>query len=260
MRLHLLNPNTSESMTSLMAETASRVASPGTEILSTTAAVGFPYISSRAEAEISARQVLETIAEHQGEADAVIIAAFGDPGLIGARQLFDAPVVGVAEASMLTACALGHRFSILTFTELLADWFRDGVRRAGLEGRFAGMRHPRQGFGAIEKVQDDLGERLVDLVEEAVCIDRADVAILGGAPLAGLAAKVSDRLPIPVVDPVAAAVVFAEGLVRLHPGVARAGGFARPPAKASVGLADSLAKRIEHSDGPSPEGARAHKS
>jgi len=248
MKLHLLNPNTTESMTLLMAGAASRVASPGTEIIPTTAKIGFPYISSRVEAEIIASDVFETIAEHHTQVDAVIISAFGDPGLIGARQLFDIPVIGVAEAAMLTACSLGQRFSIVTFSDRLTDWFCDAVRRAGLEQRFTGIRLPRESIQSIETVQEELGENLVKLVEEAAFIDRADVAILAGGPLAGLAAKVSDRLPIPVVDPVPAAVVLAEGLVRLRPGIARVGGFARPPAKDTFGLPDKLARRIEHTD------------
>ncbi|WP_444884271.1 aspartate/glutamate racemase family protein [Microbulbifer sp. PSTR4-B] len=248
MKLLLLNPNTTESMTSLMAGAAQRVASPRTKIVATTAKIGFPYISSRVEAEIIASDILETIAEHHTQVDAVIISAFGDPGLIGARQLFDIPVIGVAEAAMLTACALGQRFSIVTFSDSLADWFRDGVLRAGLENRFTGIRLPSECFQSIETVQEELSESLVQLVEEAAYTDRADVAILAGGPLAGLATKISGRLPIPVVDPVPAAVVQAEGLVRLNPGIARAGGFARPPAKDTLGLPDSLSRRIEHTD------------
>lgn len=253
MRLHLLNPNTTESMTSLMARSAASVASPGTEIFPTTARVGFPYVSSRVEAEISATHILETIAEHHHEMDAVIISAFGDPGIVGARQLFDIPVVGVAEAAMLTACALGDRFSIITFSDQIVDWFHDCVLRAGLENRLASMRSPREAFQSIENVQEELAERLVELVDEAVRVDRADVAILAGGPLAGLSGKVADRLPIPAVDPVAAAVVLTEGLVRLRPGKAKAGGYARPPAKSSTGLPDILANRIEHTDDAAPE-------
>lgn len=253
MKLHLLNPNTSEAMTSVMASAATSAASPETEIFPTTARVGFPYVSSRVEAEISATYIFETIAEHHGEMDGVIISAFGDPGLVGARQLFDIPIVGVAEAAMLTACALGERFSIVTFSENLVDWFHDCVVRNGLESRFAGMRLPSEGFQSIDNVQEELADRLVELVEEGVRIDRADVAILGGGPLAGLAAKVAHRLPVPVVDPIAAAVVFTEGLVRLRFRKAKVGRYARPPAKPSIGLPESLAKRIEHTDNPAPE-------
>ena len=54
-------------------------------------------------------------AERQG-ADAVVIDCMGDPGLFGARELFSFPVVGLAEAAMLTACMVGQRFSIVTFS------------------------------------------------------------------------------------------------------------------------------------------------
>lgn len=235
-------------MTSLMASAASSVASPGTEIFPTTARVGFPLVSSRVEAEVSATHIFETIAEHHADMDAVIISAFGDPGIIGARQLFDIPVIGVAEASMLTACALGGRFSIVTFSHQLADFFHDCVTRTGLESRYAGMRLPSEGFQSIDNVREELEDRLVELVEEAVRIDGADVAVLAGGPLAGLASKIGHRLPVPAVDPVPSAVVFAEGLVRLRLGIAKEGSFARPPAKSSIGLPDILARRIERKD------------
>ncbi|QXM26048.1 aspartate/glutamate racemase family protein [Elioraea tepida] len=56
-----------------------------------TARIGFPYISSRAEAQLAGAHLLEILAERSGEADAAIVAAFGDPGLQPARELFDLP-------------------------------------------------------------------------------------------------------------------------------------------------------------------------
>ena len=76
--------------------------------------------------------------------------------------------------------------------------------------------------------------------------DGADVVILSGAPLAGLAAKVRDRIPVPVVDPVAAAVRQAETLAMLKPRKAVAGTFRRPDPKPTRGLAAPLAAIIEH--------------
>lgn len=235
-------------MTSLMENAASNVAAPETEILATTSRAGFPYISSRVEAELSAVHILETIAEHHNDVDAVIISGFGDPGLDGARQLFDLPVVGVSEAAILTACALGDRFSIVTFTDRFGPLYNDCVLRAGLAQRFAGFCFPRVAFPSIDTVQQDLAGSLVELVEEAVRTERADVVILAGGPLAGLARKVAHRVPIPLIDPVENAVVFAEGLVRQRLGKAMSGSTARPPAKVSVGLPDRLAKRLEHMD------------
>jgi Asp/Glu/hydantoin racemase len=93
MRILLINPNMTVGMTEKMTEIARSHAGDGVEIVPLTATRGFPYIASRAEAQIAGALVLEMIAAHRDEVDAVIIAAFGDPGLAGARELFDLPVL-----------------------------------------------------------------------------------------------------------------------------------------------------------------------
>jgi allantoin racemase len=178
--------------------------------------------------------------------DAAVIAAFGDPGLFGARELFDFPVVGLAEAAMLTACMLGRRFSIVTFAPALAPWYRECVAMHGLEGRCAGIRTLDGTFQSISNVQAEKEDLLVTLANRAVEQDDADVVILSGAPLAGLADKISHRIPVPVVDPTAAAVRQAETLAALKPRKAIAGTFRRPDPKPTIGLAEPLAAVIEH--------------
>ena len=112
MNILLLNPNTRSDITDLMLTVGQRAASPGTSLIPLTAPRGVPYISTRAEAQIGGAVSLEMLAEHHRDVDAAIIAAFGDPGLFAARELFDIPVVGMAEAAMLTACMAGRRFGL----------------------------------------------------------------------------------------------------------------------------------------------------
>ena len=246
MRILILNPNTTESVTELMLQAGSAVASPDTELLALTAPRGFPYISNRAEAQIAGAIVLEMLAEHHHEIDAAIVAAFGDPGLFGARQLFDVPVIGISEAAMLTACLLGERFGIVTFAEALGTWYRDCVEMHRLTERCAGIRALGQPFSTIASVQAEKEDMLVDLANQAAAEDLAEVVILAGAPLAGLANRVSGRIPVPLVDPTAAAVRQAESLVALGARKPTAGSFRRPAAKPTRGLAAALAARIEH--------------
>ena len=227
------------------------VASPGTVLVPLTAPRGFPYISTRAEAQIGGALVLEMLAEVHREIDAAIVAAFGDPGLLGARELFDIPIIGVSEAAMLTACMLGQRFAVVTFTRALCPWFRDCIDLNGLSGRCAGIVALDRPVASIEEVQEQNEDRLVRLAEETVSDTGADVLIFAGAPLAGLAHKVLDRLPVPIVDPVAAAVKQAELLVALASRKAACGGFARPAPKSSIGLPVPLADRMSHADAAS---------
>jgi allantoin racemase len=245
-RLLMLNPNTSAGVTDLIVAAAQAVASPGTEILPATASRGVPYIATRAEAIIGGAIALEMMAELHEKVDAAVIAAFADPGLGGARELFPIPVIGLAEAGMLTACMLGARFSIVTFAAALEPWYRECVAWHGLEKRCASIRTLDGAFRAITEVQEK-AELLVKLAGRAIEEDQADVILLAGAPLAGLGPKVAERIPVPVVDCVGAAVKQAEALVALGPKKARAGTFRRPDPKPSIGLAPALADWIAHS-------------
>ena len=246
MRILLLNPNTSPAITERLRAAAQAVAQPSTQIVPLTAPRGVPYIATRAEAQIGGAVALEMLAEHDGQADAAIIAAFGDPGLMGARELFDIPIVGLAEAAMLAACMLGRRFAIVTFARALGPWYEECVAMHGLGGRCAAIRMLDESFADIADVQDEKEDVIVALAQRAVVEDEADAVILAGAPLAGLAAKVADRIPVPVVDQAQAALKLAEALVALKPRKARAGTFRRPAPKPTQGLPPALAARIEH--------------
>lgn len=248
MRILLVNPNTTVALTERLAAAGRAVANADTEIIALTAPRGVPYISNRAEAQIGGAIALEMIAEHHAKVDVAIIAAFGDPGLFGARELFDIPVVGMSEAAMLTACMLGKRFAIVTFARALGPWYEECVELHGLKGRLAAIRMLDVAVGAISDAQEEREALLVDLARRAVTEDGADVVIFAGAPLAGLASRVRSRLPVPVIDQMGAAIKQAEALVALRPRKAEMGTFRRPDAKPSVGLAPSLAARISHSD------------
>jgi allantoin racemase len=242
LRLLLINPNMTAAVTERLAAVGRGVADPGTEIVALTAPRGFPYISARSEAQIAGVVAMEMIADHSAGADGAIIAAFGDPGLFAARELFDFPVVGMSEAAMLTACMLGGRFAIVTFTAALGPWFADCVQAHGMTDRCAGVRTLDGAFASLSDVQDEKEALLVELANKAVAEDGADVVILAGAPLAGLAARVRTRIPVPIVDPIAAAVKQLETLVRLAPAKAKAGGFARPAPKPNFGLSPALGR------------------
>lgn len=246
MKILLLNPNTTAEVTGLLYAAGIRAASPGTELVAMTAKRGVPYIATRAEAQIGGAIALEMLAEAGAGFDAAIIAAFGDPGLFGARELFPYPVVGMSEAAMLTACMVGQRFSIVTFSRTLAPWYWECLAMHGLEARCTGIRALDESFQSISGVQAEKEDALVRIANLAVEQDDADVVILSGAPLAGLADKVKDRIPVPVIDPIAAAVRQAETLAVLKLRKAIAGSFRRPDPKPTIGLVEPLAAVIEH--------------
>jgi len=247
MKILLINPNTSVDMTARMERCAAAVLPADVALVAHTAQRGMPYIASRAEALIAGQITLELIAEHHEGADAIIIGAFGDPGLVAARELFEVPVVGMAEAALLTACMLGRRFALVTFSRTLTAWYEDAVSLAGLDARLATIRVPDAPFEKVGNVQDELEEALVEAAISAVEADGADVVIFAGAPLTGLAQRVAHRVPVPIVDPLEASVLQACALARMKPRPATRGRFARPPAKPAIGLTEPLKAWIERS-------------
>jgi allantoin racemase len=94
MRLLVINPNISGSVTALIEAEARRSASAGTEITMQTAAFGVAYIETRFEALVGAYATAQLAAEHHAGHDAVVVAAFGDPGLAALREVLPVPVLG----------------------------------------------------------------------------------------------------------------------------------------------------------------------
>lgn len=240
-RLLLINPNISDSVSALIRAEAERCAAPGTTIQVLTAPFGVAYIETRFEALVGAYAAAQLAAEHHAGFDAVIVAAFGDPGLDGLREALPCPVTGLTEAALASACLLGGRFSIVAISQRIRAWYRETVESYGLASRLASIRGLDEPLADIGSVQADQGERLLQLAQRCVQEDGADVIVLAGAPLAGLARSVAARLPVPVVDGVSSAVRHAESLVALKPGAARAGSFAPPPVKPNRGLPPALA-------------------
>ena len=149
---------------------------------------------------------------------------------------------------MLTACMAGRRCEIVTFARALGPWFEECVRSHGLWERCAGIRMLDSAFRTVSEVGTEKEDLLVELASRAISEDNADVVIFAGAPLSGLAERVADRIPVPVVDQVVAAVKQAEALLALRLRKPRAGTFRRPEAKPTIALAEVLAARLEHRD------------
>jgi Asp/Glu/hydantoin racemase len=252
MRLLVINPNISESVTALIEAEARRSAEPGTGITMKTAAFGVAYIETRFEALIGAYATAQLAAEHHAGHDAVIVAAFGDPGLAGLREALPVPVLGMTESALATAALLGHRFSIVAISQRIQAWYREMVESHGLIGRLASIRALDRPLASIGGVQDEHADALLALCERAVKEDGAEVIVLAGAPLAGLARTLRGRLPVPVVDGVSSAVRHAATLVALAPGRATAGSFAPPPVKPHRGLPEAVARLLDGRTPPAP--------
>ncbi|KKN34661.1 hypothetical protein LCGC14_0791440 [marine sediment metagenome] len=214
MKLLVINPNISQDVTRLIENEASRSIRSTTELTMATARFGVAYIETRAEALIGGYAAMQIAAEHYEQHDAIVVAAFGDPGLNALREIMPIPVVGMTEAALMSACQHGGRFSVIAISQRIQAWYRECIASHGLEGRLASIRALDEPLQHIGRVQENQGERLIELGRRAVKEDGADVLILAGAPLAGLARSVSDRMPVPTIDGVTCALIQAQALCR----------------------------------------------
>ena len=240
----LINPNTTQSITDLVLRTAKTFASKGTTLRAVSGAFGPRYIASRVGYAIAGHAAVDALANDTGRKDAVVLACFGDPGLAALKEISPVPVVGMADASILQACALGGRFSIVTGGERWQSMLEDFVASMGLSSRLASVRTVAPTGADIARNPKAAMALLAKGCQACVKEDRADVVILGGAGLAGLAAQLAGKVDVPLLDGVACAIAMAESLARQKSAEGRAGQLSKAAPVQSVGLSKALAKLI----------------
>ena len=223
MRIHVANPNASQAMTRTIAAAARRAASPGTEIVATCSASGPASIEGHLDGARAVPGLLAAI-EREAGADAHVVACFDDTGLDAARCVAAAPVIGIGEAACLMATQIAERFAIVTAAPVSVPVLEANLRRQGLRARCAGVR--AAGVAVLEIAEEPVARAARD----AAAAHPEAAIVLGCAGMADLAARLARELDRPVIDGVGAAVVLAEGVVRLGLRTARGGGWARPAA------------------------------
>jgi allantoin racemase len=248
LRILLINPNTSPAVTGHVAAHVRAVAGERATIVSVTGRFGARYISTRASAAIAGHAALDALAGHLAGADVhhdvVYLACFGDPGLAALKEVSPVPVVGMAEASCREACRRGARFAIVTGGVLWEPMLREFVFGLGLSERLASIRTIAPTGDEIARDPGAAVGQLAAACEACAAEDGADVVILGGAALAGLATRIQLSMPVPVICSVEAGARAA--LV-----AGKAEGAARSAsAVESIGLSPALARLL----GPAQDG------
>jgi allantoin racemase len=229
MQIRVINPNTTRGMTDTIGSAAQGIAAPGTVITSTQPAHGPVSIESHFDEAISADGV-----------DAYIIACFGDPGLLAARELTRAPVIGIAEAAFHMATLISTRFSVVTTLG------RTGIIAEHLLEQYGFSHHCRRVRAAeipVLDLEDDGDAALTRIIEEgrrARDEDGIGAIVLGCGGMADLTDEISKAVGLPVVEGVTAAVKLSEALVGLGLGTSKVGDLAFPRAKAFTGRFEHL--------------------
>lgn len=236
MRIKVINPNTTASMTRKIGDAARMVAGPDTEIVAVNPAHGPVSIEGHYDEAISAVAMLDEIRLGEAEGvDGFVIACFGDPGLLAARELASGPVLGIAEAAMHAASFVATGFSVVTTlgrTKIIADHLAHSY---GMDRFCRKIRACELDVLALEDEGSNARTIITDECRRARDEDEAGAIVLGCGGMADLASHIQTEIGIPVIDGVTVAVKFVEALVGCGISTSKHGDFAFPIAKSYSG-------------------------
>lgn len=156
-------------------------------------------------------------AEEEGY-DAVCIDTVSDSGMYALRSRLSIPVVGPGQAAMHVACMLGHRFSVITMWDEWFHLYRKILSEYKLEPRCASLRSIRTRPDLqelLEGKEEVIFKKLEEESRRAIDEDGADVIVLGSTTMHQSHGYLSQRLPVPVINPGQVAYKLCEVLLEL---------------------------------------------
>lgn len=209
LRLLVVNGNTNQAVTRVVAEAARAAAGVDTVIVPVTAAFGVPVVQTRADHGLAYRACLDAVQRHAAGCDAVLIAVSLDTAVEELQRGCPVPVVGMTDAALTAATALGSAIGVLTIGETMKTLFleRFGAARASL----------------VQAIDLTPAQVLEHRAQAAVLLAQgvrrltargAGVVVPVGATVAGLAAVIAPVAKVPVLDSVGCGVRLAEQRVR----------------------------------------------
>jgi allantoin racemase len=230
MRILVVNPNTTASMTLKIGAAARSLASSGVEIISANPEFGPPSIEGYYDEAFAIPGLIAEM-EKAGDVDATVIACFDDTGLEAARSFSPKPVVGIGEAAFHFASLVAGKFSVVTTLSRSIAAIEHNLLKYGLASRCARVRACDVAVLELEAPGSNARAKIEQEIELALREDGADAIVLGCAGMADLASDLSNFAGAPVVEGVGCAVLLAESLARLGLRTSKVGGYAAPRSK-----------------------------
>ena len=232
MKIMVINPNTSESMTNHLRQELTRMKRPDTELTVVCAERGPETIESAYDEAHAAPPTLELVKRANEEGyDAVVLACFSDPGLEAAKEISDIPVIGIEESTLHVAAMLGAKFSVVTPRKERIASRREHVHMRGMDHFLASVRSLDLSVAETDADPERTKTKVFQVGRLAVEEDGAEVIVLGCAGMAGYAPEMESKLGVKVLDPSAVALKVAEAMADLGLRHSKLGLFAAPPEK-----------------------------
>jgi allantoin racemase len=212
MKILVINPNTTTSMTDKIAQAARAVARPDTEIVAASSQDGPASIQGFLDVATCVPGLLNEVVQHK-EIDAIVIACFDDTGLDAVRSLVSVPVLGIGEAAYHAASMIANKFSVITTLSRSVPGLENNLLRYGLAQKCACVRATEIPVLKLEEGDPATLDKIRLEIHASINEDKAEAIVLGCAGMADLMAQLSEEFGLPVIEGVSAGVTFAEALV-----------------------------------------------
>jgi len=214
-KILVIDPITTDSFNDMTKNYLEEIKSPDVKIEVVNIKAGPSSIETFYDEAFALPEILKTVDEYKAGCDAIVINCFADPAVNAARELTDIPVVGPAEASMMIALMLGHKFGVISTFRNSGPWIELQIRNMGIEQRLAGaigIDIPVLELGSDLK---KTARYLIDAARDLIESKGAEVIVLGCTGMALVARIAKEELEVPVVEPMATAFKVAELMISL---------------------------------------------
>lgn len=229
MKILVLNPNTSEAVTNMIRKAVMGVARKDVEVTVDQIEHGPEVLESFTDEALATPYTIDKVKQANLDGyDAVIIAAFCDPGIEALKEISDIPVYGTAEVTYSAALLFGNKFGVLTEKKHKESVKIHQVRKMGLESRFAGVRALGMGVLEIGDDKNKVKERGIEAARAMIEQDKAEVIIMGCASMAGYSEELEEMLGVTILDPITVTYKMVEALTELKLKHSKIGLYATP--------------------------------
>lgn len=212
MRILVVNPNSTVSMTAKIAAAACNVARPDTEIVATNPSDAPPSIQGYLDGALCLSGLLDEVRRAE-DFDAVVVACFDDTGVDAIRSVVDVPVIGIGEAAYHAAAVVSTKFSVVTTLSRSVAVLEANLLRYGLDRKCGRVRASDIPVLKLEEGDEGTIDRIRREIEAAIAEDGAEAIVLGCAGMTDLMSRLSEEFLLPVIDGVTCGVTMAEALV-----------------------------------------------
>jgi len=214
MKLAVINPNSTESMTLKCKNVAMKFKNNDTQIWASNPIDTPKSIEGHYDEVKSLNSLMDEILKaKKWGADAYIIACFDDPGLDAARELVSGPVIGICEAAMHMSTIVASSFSVVTTLNRSVPIIENLSYKYGMNKFCRKVRAADIPVLSLENTSCNAKEKIEKEILTAVKEDNCEAIILGCAGMADLTIELSEKCNIPVIDGVLCAIKMAESLV-----------------------------------------------